>query len=184
MSIKIDLACEIAAIAHNGKNRKGKEIPYIVHPMAVAILLAQAGASEEVIMAGILHDTVEDTDLTLENIEEQFGLEVAGIVESCSEPDKSLLWEDRKEHTLEGLKTVSDVVWLVTCADKLHNVRDMAVEYMKHGDVIWGYFNRGKEQQIWYYQSMVESLAGNRDYNPGLFDEFKAEVDHFLEIVK
>jgi len=184
MSIKIDLACETATIAHNGKNRKGKEIPYIAHPMAVAILLARAGASEEAILAGILHDTVEDADLTLEIIEEQFGLEVAEIVEGCSEPDKNLPWEERKEHTLEALKTASDGVWLVSCADKLQNVRNMAVEYMKHGDVIWGYFNRGKEQQVWYYQSMVESLAGNRDYNPELFDELKAEVDNFLEIVK
>jgi (p)ppGpp synthase/HD superfamily hydrolase len=135
-------------------------------------------------MAGILHDTVEDTVLTLKEIEEQFGLGVAGIVEGCSEPDKSLPWEERKEHSLEDLKTVSDGVWLVSCADKLQNVRDMAVEYMKHGDVIWRYFNRGKEQQIWHYQSMVESLAGNRDYNPDLFDEYKAEVDNFLEIVK
>ena len=184
MSIKIDLACEIAAKAHDGHQRKGKEISYIVHPMAVAILLAQAGASEEVIMAGILHDTVEDTNLTLKDIEEQFGLEVARIVEGCSEPDKSLPWEDRKEHSLEALKTASDGVWLVSCADKLHNVRDMGVDYMKHGDVIWERFNSGKEEQIWYYLSLVETLAGKRDYNPELFYEFKAEVKNFLEIVK
>jgi len=151
--------------------------------MAVGILLAQEGASEEVIMAGILHDTVEDTDMTLENIKEQFGVEVAGIVEGCSEPDKSKPWEDRKEHTLEALKTASDGVWLVTCADKLHNVRDMVVDYKKQRDALWGSFNRGKEEQVWYYRSLVESLAGNRDYNPGLFDKFKAEVDKLLEII-
>ena len=105
MSTKIDLACEIATIAHRGKNRKGKDVPYIVHPMAVAILLAQAGASEEVIIAGILHDTVEDTGLKLKNIEQQFDLEVAGIVEGCSEPHKSDPWIKRKEHTLDALKT-------------------------------------------------------------------------------
>jgi (p)ppGpp synthase/HD superfamily hydrolase len=184
MSTKIDLACEIAAIAHNCKNRKGKEIPYIVHPMAVAILLAQSGASEEVILAGILHDTVEDTDITLENIKEQFGLAVADIVEGCSEPDKSKPWEDRKEHTLEALKTASDSVWLVTCADKLHNVRDMVVDYKKQSDALWVSFNRGKEEQVWYYRSLVESLGRNRDFSPELFDEFKAEVDNFLEIIK
>jgi (p)ppGpp synthase/HD superfamily hydrolase len=180
MSIKIDLACKIAAIAHNGHNRKGKDVPYIVHPMAVAILLAQAGAPDEVIIAGILHDTVEDTGLTLENIEEQFGPAVAGIVEGCSEPDKSKPWEDRKEHTLKTLKTAPDGVWLVTCADKLHNVRDMVVDYTKQRDALWGTFNRGKEEQAWYYRSIIEALAGSRDYNPELFDEFKAEVDSFL----
>ena len=184
MSTKIDLACEVAAAAHGRHRRKGKKIPYIAHPMAVAILLSRAGVSEDVIVAAILHDTVEDTSTTLKKIEKLFGLEVAGIVEGCSEPDKSLPWEERKEHSLEGLKTASDEVWLVTCADKLHNVRDMGVDYMKNGDVIWERFNSGKEEQVWYYQSLVETLAGNRDYNPELFDEFKAEVEKFLEIVK
>lgn len=184
MSTKIDLACEIAAKAHCRQDRKGKDVPYIAHPMAVAILLARAGASEEAILAGILHDTVEDADLTLEIIEEQFGLEVAEIVEGCSEPDKNLPWEERKEHTLEALKTASDGVWLVSCADKLQNVRNMAVDYKKHDDALWGRFNRGKDEQVWYYQSLVESLACNRDYKPELFDEFRAEVDKFLEIIK
>lgn len=183
MSTKIDLACEIAAIAHKGKNRKGKDVPYIVHPMAVAILLLQAGASEEVIMAGILHDTVEDTGLKLKKIEEQFGLEVARIVDGCSEPHKSDPWIERKKHTLKTLKTASAGVWLVSCADKLHNVRDMAVDFRKITDDLWANFNEGKELQIWYYTSMVESLRCKRDYNPELFDEFSAEVDKFLEII-
>jgi (p)ppGpp synthase/HD superfamily hydrolase len=109
---------------------------------------------------------------------------VADIVAGCSEPDKSLPWEERKEHTLEALKTASEGVWLVCCADKLHNIRDMSVDYKKQSDALWGTFNRGKKEQIWYYQSLVESLACNRDYNPALFDKFKAEVENFLEIIR
>lgn len=140
MSTKIVLACEIAVKAHTGQNRKSKDLPYISHPMAVAILLARAGASDDVIIAGILHDTVEDAGLTLRNIEEQFGQEVAKIVEGCSEPDKSLPWEKRKEHTLEALKTASSGVWLVSCADKLNNVRDMASDYTNCKDSLWERF--------------------------------------------
>jgi (p)ppGpp synthase/HD superfamily hydrolase len=184
MSTKIDLACEVAASAHCGKPRKGKDIPYIAHPMAVANILARAGASEEVIIAGILHDTVEDTDLTLKDIEEQFGAAVAEIVKDCSEPDKNLPWEERKLHTLEALKTASIGVWLVCCADKLHNVRDMSIDYKKHKDVLWERFRRGKYKQVWYYKCLVESMVYNRDFNPELYDEFKAEVDILLEIIK
>jgi (p)ppGpp synthase/HD superfamily hydrolase len=186
MSTKIDLACEIAAKAHDSHYRKDKDkgIPYIAHPMAVAILLSQAGASEDVIVAALLHDTVEDTAMTLQDIDKLFGLAVAGIVQGCSEPDKDLLpWEERKEHTLEYLKDAPYDVWLVTCADKLQNVRNMTLDYNKHREALWQRFNRGKDQQVWYFQGLVESLACNRDYHPGLFDEFKAEVDKFLEVI-
>lgn len=184
VSTKIDMACEVAAKAHSDKNRKGKDVPYISHPMAVAILLARVGASEDVIIAGVLHDTVEDAGLTIKNIEDQFGFEVAKLVEGCSEPDKSLPWEERKEHTLEVLKTASEGVWLVSCADKLNNVRDMASDYKKYKDSLWERFNRGKEEQVWYYQNLVDSLACKRNYNPNLFDEFKGEVNELLEIIK
>ncbi len=117
----------------------------------------------------------------VKNIEEQFGLEVAEIVEGCSEPDKSLPWEKRKEHTIEALKTASEGVWLVSCADKLKNVRSMAMDYEQHKDILWQRFNRGKEEQVWYYKSLVESLAFRSDYNPKLYDEFVRDVKKFLE---
>src|ERR1043165_5018773 len=101
----LDLVIEVAAKAHSGQFRKGTDIPYIAHPYAVGMILARAGCAEEMIAAGILHDTVEDTDLTLEYIKETFGERVAAIVEGCSEPDKSATWEERKRHTIEYLRT-------------------------------------------------------------------------------
>src|SRR5947209_15832446 len=102
----LDLAIETAARAHAGQVRKGTDVPYIAHPYAVGMMLARVGASEEVVAAGILHDTVEDTYLTLDWIRDNFGEKVAMIVEGCSEPDHgSQPWEARKEHTLEYLKT-------------------------------------------------------------------------------
>ena len=109
---------------------------------------------------------------------------MAGIVKGCSEPDKSLPWEDRKEHTLEYLKDAPCDVWLVSCGDKLQNVRNMTLDYVKHRDAFWQRFNRGKDKQVWYYTSMVESLRCNRDYHPALFDQFEAEVEKFVEIIR
>jgi CYTH domain-containing protein len=175
----IDLAIEVAARAHANQVRKGTDIPYITHPFAVALLLCQAGCSEELIMAGILHDTTEDTAMTVEQIREKCGDRVAKLVQACAEPDKSLPWEERKRHTLEDLKKAPiDVKW-VACADKLHNIRTIAADYKKVGDEVWKRFNRGREQQEWYYGGLLESLADSscdRSYAT-FFARFKGEVE-------
>ena len=90
-----------AALAHEGQKRKGTDVPYIVHPFEVAQILTKAGASESVICAGLLHDTVEDTEVTLEEIRQKFGGEVAGMVSVMTE-DKSLSWEERKQKAVEN----------------------------------------------------------------------------------
>lgn len=178
----IDLAIEIAARAHKNQMRKGTDIPYITHPMAVGILLSRAGCDDEVIAAGILHDTIEDTSITLDFIKEKFRKRVAAIVEGCSEPDRSLSWEDRKMHTIELLKTSSAEVRLVACADKLHNIRTIATEYAKIGDKVWGRFNRGRADQEWYYRGLVDSLCGGTKIEKyeAFFRKFKEEVEDFF----
>jgi (p)ppGpp synthase/HD superfamily hydrolase len=88
----IDRAVRLAAKAHQGQLRKFTDIPYFTHPVGVALILAQYGFSEELIAAGLLHDTVEDSDLSIEDIKSRFGLKIAGIVEGCSEPDKTQEW--------------------------------------------------------------------------------------------
>lgn len=154
----IDKALQIASKAHQRQCRKGTDIPYIAHPVAVGIILLKAGYRDEVAAAGILHDTVEDTELTLEDIKRDFGTEIAEIVAGCSEPDKTLSWEERKEHTIEFLKTASEEIRAVACADKLHNIRSIINDYEKDGEAVWDRFNRGRAQQKWYYTSLVESL--------------------------
>ncbi len=95
----IDKAIQFAAIAHEGQYRKGTNIPYIIHPVSVGFLLQSIGCDEEVIVAGLLHDTVEDTDTELDDIKREFGERVASLVFSASEPDKTLTWEERKIHS-------------------------------------------------------------------------------------
>ncbi len=158
MKTLIDRTIEEAVEAHKNQARKGTDIPYITHPLAVGIMLAKAGCSDDVIIAGILHDTIEDTQIISKDIREKFGNEVALLVEGASEPDRSLPREDRKRHTHEYLKTASPDVKFVVLADKLHNMRTIASDYADMGDEVWQRFNRGKKDQEWYYQGLVQSL--------------------------
>ncbi|NOY60496.1 MAG: bifunctional (p)ppGpp synthetase/guanosine-3',5'-bis(diphosphate) 3'-pyrophosphohydrolase, partial [Calditrichaeota bacterium] len=124
----------------------------------VALILQKQGYSRDVVIAGLLHDTVEDTSVTLEDIEREFGSKVAALVKGCSEPDRSASWEIRKQHTIDYIRTAPYDIKLVVCADKLHNVSCLLREYKKIGDRVWERFNRGYEQQKWYHTSMVDSL--------------------------
>lgn len=155
----IDLAIQVAIKAHKNQVRKGTDIPYISHPLAVGIILAKAGCSDEVITAGILHDTVEDTPVTLDYLRGTFGQKVSKIVNGASEPDKSLPWEERKSHTLGFLKEASQEVKFVALADKLHNIRTIVSDYAEIGEALWERFNRGKDAQEWYYQGLVQALC-------------------------
>jgi len=139
----------------------------------------KAGYSEELVAAGILHDTVEDTELSLQDIEQLFGRNIAQIVEGCSEPDKSLSWEDRKKHTIEYLKSAPEEIRVVACADKLHNIRSIASDIEQFGEQVWGRFKRGKEQQEWYYTHVIESLGLQSNFQ--LLDELKIEVERLFK---
>jgi (p)ppGpp synthase/HD superfamily hydrolase len=174
----IDMAIEVAARAHQEQVRKGTDTPYISHPYAVGMLLARAGMPEEVIIAGILHDTVEDTSLTLDYLRETFGERVALIVEGCSEPHRGAPWEERKQHTLEYLRTAPWEVRVVACADKLHNIRTVAAEYRLSGDAVWSRFKRGRTEQAWYYRGLVQTLCDQSgDDEIPFCGEFRALVD-------
>ena len=155
---QIEEAIEIAAEAHQGQYRKGTDTPYITHPYAVGLILMEAGCTEAVIIAGILHDTVEDTDLTLEFIRERFGEDIANIVDGCSE-NKALRWRARKTERIEALRTASPEICTVTCADKLHNLRTIISEYDLIGDTVWDRFHGGVEDQAWYYRSILGAIA-------------------------
>jgi (p)ppGpp synthase/HD superfamily hydrolase len=182
----IDSAIELAVRAHQNQVRKGTDIPYITHPLAVGVLLAKAGCPDEVICAGILHDTVEDTSITLDILHDAFGEKVAAIVEGASEPDKSLPWEDRKRHTIESLKTASLEVRLVACADKLHNIRTIAAEYEGIGEHIWERFKKGRADQEGYYRGLVQSLCNRTDTQAyeSLFRQLRTEVEDLFGTIE
>lgn len=169
---KIFKAIDFAQKAHNGQCRKGCELPYIVHPLGVMEILIRAGQSEDVIVAGILHDTLEDTDVTEEQIEKKFGKRVKDLVIAASEPDHDAPWEVRKQHTIEFLSQCSDEeVLMISCADKLHNIISFIDDYEIIGEDLWSRFKRGKETQKWYYTALADIFIKYDKKNP-LFKEF------------
>jgi (p)ppGpp synthase/HD superfamily hydrolase len=134
-------------------------------------ILEKNGCSNNVIIAGILHDTLEDTNATQEEIENLFGSDVLSIVRSETE-DKTKSWKERKSHTIEHLKSASLEVKLVCCADKLANLMDMSFDFSKIGEKLWERFNapNGKADIAWYYTEMQTVLAGLHDF--GMYSEY------------
>lgn len=158
----VQKAINIAAVAHAGQVRKGTKIPYITHPFAVGMILQQTKCSEEVIAAGILHDTLEDTDVTKEQLLEMFGEQVTRLVEAASEPDKTLPWKERKLHTIHSLPHASIDEVHVIIADKLHNLQSIRQDLEQDGEAVWHRFKRGRIQQHWYYSNIVKALTARK----------------------
>jgi (p)ppGpp synthase/HD superfamily hydrolase len=152
-------AIEFAFRAHSGQFRKGTGIPYVVHPLQVGAMLIKSGCDENLVAAGFLHDTVEDTEVQLDEIREQFGDLIADLVEAVSEPDKKAPWEARKGHTLQSLETANEEVLLLSLADKLNNIRSIYSDYQRDGDDLWARFNRTQEAQAWYYYGLDDVFA-------------------------
>lgn len=160
----ISHAIKLAAEAHSGQYRKGTGIPYIWHPMGVGKLLEDAGCSTQAIVSGILHDVLEDTPVTLSQVRDRFGVEVAEVVQACSESDRNMPWEERKRRVIENLRTAPFEVKMVSAADKVDNLRAIATDLAKLGDEVWTRFNRGREEQEWYYRNVLVSLRqGSRE---------------------
>ncbi|WP_456279323.1 HD domain-containing protein [Bacillus sp. AK128] len=178
----IQKAKELASKAHAGQTRKLSTEPYFIHPEAVATILQQAGLSEEVVASGYLHDTVEDTEITLATIRETFGEKVATIVAGNTE-DKSKTWEERKQHTIDTVKTASFDVKCLVAADKLDNLKSLIKASNEASDEIWSYFKRGKEKQAWYYTNIANALFENlkEDEIPEFFRDYQKLVHDFFE---
>jgi len=147
-----------AAEKHNGQLRKGTNIPYIAHIMEVMQILFENNCSEEIVIAGILHDTLEDTDTTPDEIKQLFGSEILSIVQSETE-DKSLSWIERKSKTIDHLYSASINTKLVCCADKLSNIRSIYADLKSIGEKVWERFNASKEEIQWYYENIVKALT-------------------------
>lgn len=161
-------ALNFAINAHKGQIRKAEpDKPMIFHPINVGNILKEYGYDENVVAAGFLHDVVEDTIYTIEDIKKEFGDDIASLVSGASEPDKSLSWEERKKHTIETIKTLDDRHKAVICADKISNLEDLNILIGKKQKYDFSAFKRGFEKQQWYYTSVFESLTNNyNDMNP------------------
>jgi len=152
-----------ASRKHAKGMRKGTDIPYISHPMEVALILTENGCPENVIVAGILHDTLEDTETNPVEILNLFGNEILKIVTAESE-DKTKTWKERKQATIDHLPCSSLDAKLVCCADKLSNLRSMASDKETVGEKLWERFNAPKTDVEWYYKGVAAALPELADY--------------------
>lgn len=153
-------AIQISIEAHKNQFRKLEDGVYVAHPLEVGIILAQEGASDAVIASGILHDTIEDTCLSREDILLNFGLQIADYVCACTEPSKNRPWRERKLWAIDHLKNhATRDIKLIICADKLSNIRSIYRNLLMEGDLVWSKFHAPFEDQKWYYTSMFEGLS-------------------------
>ncbi|KND49409.1 MAG: GTP pyrophosphokinase, (p)ppGpp synthetase I [Parcubacteria bacterium C7867-008] len=169
----LDRATRMAVDGHAIQVRKDDNSPYIVHPVMVAILLAQHGFSETVIAAGLTHDLVEDTEYTIDQIREELGDEVATIVASVTNQE-GLTWEDKKRAYVETVRIGSEDAKAVATADKIHNAESLIRAHDRLGTDLWKLFNAGREKKLWFEDIMLAMLK--ETWQHPLVDEYEALV--------
>ena len=161
----LDRAFRFALEAHAGMTRKGSNIPYVSHLLQVAGLVLEHGGSAEQAAAGLLHDAVEDCEaVSVESIRQEFGAPVAHIVETCTDtapgdrPDQKGPWRERKERYLRQLRASDAESALVAACDKRHNLGTLVADVRDEGRAYLERFNAGADEQLWYYEQLLEIL--------------------------
>ena len=171
-------AFEFAAKKHAGQTRKASTIPYITHLMGVASLALEFGGDEDVAIAALLHDVVEDCGglPMLKEVKRRFGSRVAAIVDGCTDSygEPKAPWRERKETYLRHLRTADAGTRLVSAADKLNNVRSILADYREAGESIWHRFKGGREGTLWYYRALLDEFE--RRHSNRLIREFALAV--------
>ena len=165
----LDRAIVFAVRAHAGTERRGKGFPYIVHPMEAMEIVATMTPDQELLAAAALHDTVEDTDVTVEQIREEFGERIASLVASESDtlPEgvrEEDSWHARKQAAIDRLSHASHDAKIVALGDKLSNMRAIARDYAQQGDALWNLFHaKDPKDHEWHYRGLADALSELRD---------------------
>jgi (p)ppGpp synthase/HD superfamily hydrolase len=184
---RFDRALLYATHVHGGQVRKETTIPYIAHVLAVAATVLEYGGSEDMAIAGLLHDAAEDQggEPRLADIRNRFGDRVADIVHACSDSaaagEQKDDWRPRKMRYIEHLKTIDQQTLLVSLSDKVHNARSILRNLRKPeiGSAVWSRFGkRPKEDTLWYYRELANAFQG---LLPGQLSEELMEIVIMLE---
>ena len=160
-------AIQFAAEKHSDQTRKASTIPYIAHLMGVASLVLEAGGDEDLAIAALLHDVVEDCGGApiLTEVRRRFGKRVAHVVDGCtdSDTDPKPPWRERKENYLRHLKRADAGTRLVSAADKLNNIRSILTDYREIGESVWARFNGGRDGTLWYYRALRDEFRRGQE---------------------
>lgn len=175
MGLLLKRALDQAAVWHQKQYRKypNVEVPYVSHCAAVAATLSRHGFDEEVVAAGALHDSIEDTVATLDTLRELFGDRVATLVDHVTEQDKSLSWEERKRRYLELFPHKPWEAQAITLADKIDNFESIIICAKHHGDP-WAMFRRGRDVQLARFEELLSLLEALPPHP--LIDEYRAAL--------
>ena len=177
----LDRAIIFAVRAHTGTERRGKGFPYIVHPMEAVEIVATMTKDQELLAAAALHDTLEDTNITLDQLRDEFGNRVASLVadesdekyEGVSESDS---WHTRKQAAIDRLARASHDAKIVALGDKLSNMRAIARDYAEQGDALWSLFHaKDPKDHAWHYRGLAASLSELSD--TFAYKEFEALIN-------
>lgn len=189
---RLQEAIQFATAAHAGQYRKGTNVLYINHLVSVMAILQEKGYSDEVAIAGLLHDCVEDVGVLPEIIEEKFGPRILELVLSATEPAKipgnpakaNGSWAARKKHTFKVLENMQDEDMLVIAlADKLDNMYAIARDVESFGDALWKRFNAPKEKQAWYYSGLAKIFEAKVPICSTAFAELSKEFSGLVNRV-
>ena len=165
----IALAIKVHELDQKQK-RRGRDVPYITHPLAVALILARARAAEDVVIAGVLHDVVEDSlpekKITGEYIEEHFGKRVREMVMAVTEPDQTIPWLERKKEALERIPSMDQETILLKSADLIHNSQDLIEQFESKGREVFDDFHATPDMQIERYEKVFKALKTAWPENP------------------
>ena len=165
----LDRAIVFAVRAHAGTERRGKGFPYIVHPMEAVEIVATMTSDQELLAVAVLHDTVEDTDTTVEQIRTEFGDRIASLVASESDivvdgVNEEDSWHARKQAAINRLARASHDAKIVALGDKLSNMRAIARDYAQQGDALWNLFHvKDRKEHEWHYSGLADSLRELQD---------------------
>ena len=177
----LDRAIVFAVKAHAGTERRGKGFPYIIHPMEAMEIVATMTTDQELLAAAALHDTVEDTDVTIEDIRMEFGDRIASLVaqESEERPEgvsEEESWRDRKQAAIDRLAKAPHDAKIVALGDKLSNMRAIARDYAEIGDALWKRFHaKDPKDHEWHYRGLADSLRELQD--TAAYQEFESLIN-------
>ncbi len=161
-SERIYRAMNMAAASHAGQVRKVSKVPYIVHPFGVGLMLQRAGFEEDVVIAGLLHDVVEDTKVTLPEIRTTFGDYVGDLVEALTDPP-GLSYRNLKEHQYQRFLNATPEVKAIKAADMLYNLYDK-MDTIRQGNDPWSILQQTKDDAVWGYHHVMKGLRNNWDH--------------------
>jgi len=179
---KIKEAIHVAIRVHEldqKQKRKGKDTPYIIHPLVVGLILARISRDEDVVVAGILHDTIEDSvdtkKVTINTLKKRFGNDVAIMVDAVTEKNRNVPWVERKKQIVKKVPSLSKKALLIKAADTIANCTELISDFRREGDDTFRRFNVPKEHLIEHYVEIIEAIKKTWPSHP-----LKSDLDYHL----